>query len=42
MPPWTMPNNALVLPRRSNSSRERFAQRCDRRIDFAASSRVAG
>jgi hypothetical protein len=37
-----MPNTAFGLPRRSNSSRERCAQRSDRRIDAAASSIVAG
>ena len=42
MPPCTMPNSALALPRRSNSARERAAQRSDSSIDAAASSRVAG
>lgn len=42
MPPWTMPNSALGFSRRSNSSRERFAQRSDSRIDAAAASNVAG
>ena len=42
MPPCTMPNSALALPSRACSSRERCAQRSERRIDSAASARVAG
>ena len=42
MPPCTMPNSAFALPRASNASRERRAQRSDSSIDCAASSRVAG
>ncbi len=42
MPPWTMPNRALGLFSRSNSLRERCAQRRLMRIEAAASASVAG
>ena len=42
MPPCTMPKSALALPRRSNSARERAAQRSDSSIDSPASAWAAG
>ena len=42
MPPWTMPNSAFGFSPFLNSFIERWAQRSDMRIDFAASSAVAG